>query len=131
MIVTRSSSSYVETTRSLVEAIERRGLIVFARIDHAAGARAVGLELADEEVVLFGSPLSGTPLMQDDPRIGIELPLRMLVWREGEKVLLGHNDPRELGSAYEVAAHAQTLEQMASLLAALAAEAAASPETTA
>jgi uncharacterized protein (DUF302 family) len=103
---------------------------VFARIDHAAGARAVGLELADEEVVLFGSPLSGTPLMQDDPQIGIELPLRMLVWREGEQALLGHNDPRELGSAYEVAAHAQTLEQMASLLAALAAEAAASAETT-
>jgi len=129
MIVTRSSSSYVETTRSLVAAIERRGLTVFARIDHAAGAREVGLELADEEVVLFGSPRSGTPLMQDDPRIGIELPLRMLVWREGEQVLLGHNDPRELSSAYEVAAHAQTLEQMASLLAALAAEAAASAET--
>jgi uncharacterized protein (DUF302 family) len=129
MIITRSSSSYVETTRSLVEAIERRGLTVFARIDHAAGAREVGLELADEEVVLFGSPRSGTPLMQDDPRIGIELPLRMLVWREGEQVLLGHNDPRELSSAYEVAAHAQTLEQMASLLAALAAEAAASAET--
>jgi uncharacterized protein (DUF302 family) len=123
MIVTRSALSYDETARSLLAAIEQRGLTVFARIDHAAGAREVGMELADEQVVLFGSPRSGTPLMQDDPRIGIELPLRMLIWREGEQVLLGHNDPRELSSAYEVAAHAQTLEQMASLLAALAAEA--------
>lgn len=124
MIVVRSASSYAETTKSLVEAIERRGLTVFARIDHAAGAREVGLELADEEVVLFGSPRSGTPLMQDDPRIGIELPLRMLVWSDGEQVLLGHHDPRELSSSYEVSAHAQTLQQMAALLDALAAEAA-------
>ncbi len=124
MIVTRSASGYDETTRSLVEAIERRGLTVFARIDHAAGAREVGMELADEQVVLFGSPRSGTPLMQDDPRIGIELPLRMLVWREGEDVLLGHSDPRELGGLYEVSGHQQTLEQMAVLLDALAAEAA-------
>ena len=126
MILTRSSSSYSETTTSLVAAIERRGLTVFARVDHAAGARAVGMELADEEVVLFGSPRSGTPLMQDDPRVGIELPLRMLVWREGEQVLLGHNDPRELSSRYELAAHAQTLEQMAALLDTLASEAASS-----
>ncbi len=124
MILTRSSSSYAETVTSLLDAIERRGLTVFARIDHAVGAREVGMELADEEVVLFGSPRSGTPLMQDDPRIGIELPLRMLVWREGKQVLLAHHDPRELSARYEVAAHVRTLEQMAVLLDALAAEAA-------
>ncbi|HEV3034653.1 MAG TPA: DUF302 domain-containing protein [Solirubrobacteraceae bacterium] len=125
MVVTRSAWSHAETMSSLTAAIERRGLKVFARIDHAAGAREVGLELADEEVVLFGSPRSGTPLMQDDPRVGIELPLRMLVWREGEQVLLGHHDPRELSARYGVSSHARTLEQMAALLDALAAEAAA------
>jgi uncharacterized protein (DUF302 family) len=124
MNVTRSALSYDETARSLVAAIEQRGLTVFARIDHAAGAREVGMQLNDEQVVLFGNARSGTPLMQDDPRIGIELPLRMLIWREGEQVLLGHNDPRELAGAYGVSAHAQTLEQMAALLDALAAEAA-------
>jgi uncharacterized protein (DUF302 family) len=125
MVVTRSASSWAATRSLLLDAIERRGLTVFARIDHAAGARAVGLELADEEVVLFGSPQSGTPLMQDDRRIGIELPLRMLLWREGEDVLLGYNDPRELTETYQVTGHQATLEQMASLLEALAAEAAA------
>jgi uncharacterized protein (DUF302 family) len=129
MIVVPSGVSYAETTRSLVAAIERRGLTVFAQIDHAGGARDAGMELADEEVVLFGNARSGTPLMQDDPRIGIELPLRMLVWRDGEQVLLGHNDPRELARSYDVSAHAQTLEQMAALLDALAAEAAAAPSS--
>jgi uncharacterized protein (DUF302 family) len=124
MVVKRSASDWADTSTSLLDAIERRGLTVFARIDHAAGARAVGLELADEEVVLFGSPQSGTPLMQDDPRIGIELPLRMLLWRAGEDVLLGYNDPRELARTYEVTGHQATLEQMARLLEALATEAA-------
>ncbi len=124
MIVTRSTSSYAGTVRALLAAIERRELTVFARIDHAGGAREVGMELADEEVVLFGSPRSGTPLMQDEPRVGIELPLRMLVWRDGQQVLLGHNDPRELASSYAVSAHQRTLEQMAALLDTLAAEAA-------
>jgi uncharacterized protein (DUF302 family) len=124
VIVRKSRTGYGETMSSLIESIERRGLTVFARVDHAAGARAVGLELADEEVVLFGSPRSGTPLMQSDARIGIELPLRMLVWRNGEDVLLGHQDPRELRGSYDVASEEATLEQMATLLEALAGEAA-------
>jgi uncharacterized protein (DUF302 family) len=124
MNVTRSTREYSETARLLMEGIERRRLTVFARIDHAAGARAAGLELDDEQVLLFGSPLSGTPLMQSDRRIGIELPLRMLVWREGDDVLVGYRDPRELSGVYEVAALEGTLEKMAALLAELAAEAA-------
>jgi len=124
MIVSRSASGYAETMRSLLEAIERSGLTVFARIDHAAAAREVGLELAEEEVVLFGSPRAGTPLMQSDRRVGIELPLRMLVWREGEEVLLGHHDPRDLSGSYDLAEQRASLEQMARLLDELAAEAA-------
>ena len=120
----RSTSGYAETMRRLIEAITSRGLIVFARIDHSAGANEAGLELAPEEVVLFGNPRAGTPLMRSDPRIGIELPLRMLVWEEGEGVLLGYNDPRELAGRYDVEVHHATLETMSGLLAALAADAA-------
>ena len=98
MIVKRSDSGYRETVGRLSEAIERRGLTVFGRIDHAAAAREAGLELADEEVVVFGSPRAGTPLMQSDPRIGVELPLRMVVWSDAEGVLLGYRDPRELAA---------------------------------
>jgi uncharacterized protein (DUF302 family) len=126
VIVKRSRRSYAETVAALIAALERRGLTLFARIDHAAAARDVGLELAEEEVVLFGNPRGGTPLMQEDRRIGIELPMRILVWREAEEVLLAYRDPRELSGAYEIARHQATLEQMEQLLRELAAEAAGS-----
>lgn len=123
MIVKSSASCYAATVRSLLAAIERRGLTVFARFDHAAGAREVGLELADEQVIVFGNARSGTPLMQSDPQIGIELPLRILVWREEADVSLGYRDPRELSGSYDVAHHSSTLEHMATLLDELTAEA--------
>ena len=124
MIVKRSASGYTETVNALLAAIEERGLTVFARIDHAAGAREVDMELADEEVVLFGNPRGGTPLMQSDPRVGIELPLRMLVWRDGEDVLLGYRDPRELSGDYDLDGLQDALTRFAGLLDALAAAAA-------
>jgi uncharacterized protein (DUF302 family) len=124
VIVKRSASGYAETVGLLVEAIARHGLTLFARIDHAAGAREVGMDLADEEVLLFGNARSGTPLMQSDPRAGIALPLRMLVWRDGEDVLLGFRDPRELSGSYEIGGQQPILEQMAALLGELASEAA-------
>jgi uncharacterized protein (DUF302 family) len=125
VVTKRSASGYGETVDRLVDAIESRGLTVFARIDHAAAAREAGLELADEQVVLFGNPRAGTPLMQSDPRIGVELPLRILVWADADGVLLGYRDPRELAGPYDIAAeHQAILDQMATLLGALADEAA-------
>jgi uncharacterized protein (DUF302 family) len=117
-----SSSGYGETLRHVLDGIERRGLTVFAQIDHAAAAREVGMELAGEVVVLFGNPRAGTPLMQQDPRVGIELPLRLLIWNEGEHTVLGYNDPRDLAGAYSITAHAATLDAMSSLLDQLAHE---------
>lgn len=123
MVVERSERDHAETVAALIGAIERRGLTVFARFDHAAGAREAGLELAEEEVVVFGNPRAGTPLMQSDARVGIELPLRILVWREADGVRLGYGDPRELARAYDLAGQAAILEQMAKLLQELASEA--------
>jgi uncharacterized protein (DUF302 family) len=125
VIVRRSSSGYAATAERLIAAIEDRGLTVFARIDHAAAAREAGMELAAEEVVLFGNPRAGTPLMQADPRVGVELPLRILIWEDGGSALLGHRDPRELAREYELQPHRETLEQMAALLDELVASAAA------
>ncbi|HEX4521499.1 MAG TPA: DUF302 domain-containing protein [Gaiellaceae bacterium] len=125
LAVQPSSSGYAETLDRLLAGIERRGLTLFGQADHAFAAREAGLELDDEIVVLFGSPRAGTPLMQADRRIGIELPLRILVWREGGEVLIGHHDPRELASSYDVGPLAATLEAMAALLVELTLEAAA------
>src|SRR5262249_9733696 len=124
MLVSRSVSDHATTVGRLVAAIEQRGLTVFARFDHAAGARDAGLELGEELVVVFGNPQSGTPLMQNDPRVGIELPLRILVWESADGVQLGYNDPRELGDEYDLADVGEILERMAGLLGQLVAEAA-------
>ena len=83
------------------------------------------MELADEVVVVFGNPRAGTPLMQQDPRIGIELPLRVLVWDDSGTAMVGYNDPRDLSRSYDVSQPATTLDAMSSLLADIAHEAAA------
>jgi uncharacterized protein (DUF302 family) len=128
VIVHSSAHDHAETMRRLIEAVQGRGLAVFARIDHAAAAREVGLELADEQVLVFGNPRAGTALMQDDPRIGVELPLRMLVWAGDDGVNVGYDDPRTLADRYAVGAHAATLDAMAQLLGVLAAAATGSGE---
>jgi uncharacterized protein (DUF302 family) len=122
--VTRSSSGYAETEKRLLQAIADRGLKLFAQIDHAAAAREVGLHMAPEQVVVFGGPKGGTPLMKADPRVGIELPLKILLWEDSEGALLGYNEPLELARHYDIAEHRATLEAMSKLLAALASEAA-------
>ena len=124
MIVTPSLHTYSQTRRRLLDAIEQRSLTVFALINHAAAARDVDLELADEEVVVFGNPRAGTPLMQSDPRVGIELPLRILIWADADGAKLGFNDPRELAGHYNVAEHGERLSAIADLLATVVGEAA-------
>lgn len=83
-----------EALDRLAAAVERRGITVFARIDHAAGARAAGLELPDEEVLIFGDPRAGTILMQADATIGIDLPLRVLAWDDNGTTRLAYRDPK-------------------------------------
>ena len=82
------------------------------------------MDLGDEVVVVFGNPRAGTPLMQADPRVGIELPLRVLVWDQGGQTFVGYSDPRDLADRYNLTSQAATLDAMASLLSALADEAA-------
>lgn len=127
MIVLTSNASQAETLRRLTRGIERRGITIFAVIDHAGAARDAGLELDDETVVIFGNPRAGTPLMQADARVGIELPLRILLWSRDGGVRVGYRDPRELADGYDLGAHTAALEQMAGLMEQLAAEASGSP----
>ena len=71
-----------ETADRLEAEIRAQGMEVFARIDHAAGAASVDLELTPTELIIFGNARAGTPLMQLDPAVGIDLPLRALVWQD-------------------------------------------------
>jgi uncharacterized protein (DUF302 family) len=125
VITTVSPHSVEETVGRLRGSLERRSITVFATIDHAAGAREVGLELPDETVVVFGDPRAGTPLMQKDPTVGIDLPLRVLVWDERGTTKVGYEDPTELADRYRLDETQERLERMRALLADLAAEAGA------
>ena len=108
----------------LHEALDGHGLQLFARIDHAAGARKAGLELQPDVLLIFGNTNVGTPLMQADPRVGIELPLRMLIWQDDDGTHVGYFDPRELAGRYALDGHQKTLERQAAVLDRVAAAAA-------
>ena len=126
MMSTESPHGVRETVDRLIAALEKRSITVFARIDHAGAAREVGLELADEELVIFGDPRVGTLLMQTDPAVGLELPLKVLVWDVGGVTRIGYRPPPELAELFAIADHAAVLTRMQALLDALVAEATAS-----
>jgi uncharacterized protein (DUF302 family) len=81
----------------LEDIVKQRGLTVFARIDHAAGAAKIGKTLRATEVLIFGNPQGGSPLMECAQSMGIDLPLKALVWEDEQgQVWLGYNDPAYL-----------------------------------
>src|ERR1700677_2345505 len=83
-----------ETADRLIAAVAAHGMAVMARGDHAAAAAKVGLQLRPTEVLMFGNPRGGTLLMQAEQTIGIDLPLKALIWQDVEgKTWLGYNDP--------------------------------------
>ncbi len=114
-----------ETVDRLVAEIRAAGMTLFARVDHAAGAVAAGLSLRPTELLIFGSARAGTPLMQADQTMGIELPLKALVHEdENNRVWLSYVDPRWLVRRHGLeAGPAAGAETMAAGLAALAAHA--------
>ena len=89
----------------LEELVKQRGLSVFARIDHAAGAAKVNKSLRATELLIFGNPQGGTPLMECAQTAGIDLPLKALVWEDAAgQVWLGYNDPAYLAQRHGAAA---------------------------
>jgi uncharacterized protein (DUF302 family) len=105
-----------ETMDRLESEVKAKGLTVFARVDHAAGAQAVGLKLRPTELLIFGNAKGGTPLMAADQRIGIDLPLKALVYQdENDKVQLTYIDPawlvRRYGLSVAVAPNVEALSK--------------------
>ncbi len=84
LVTKPSAHAPAQTLDRLTAILKERGISIFARIDHAAGAREVGSELPPTEVLVFGNPRLGTPLMQSNRAIGLDLPLRVLAWQDGD-----------------------------------------------
>jgi beta-galactosidase len=122
LTVAESPHSVRATIDRVVSALEGLDIVLFARIDHGGGARAAGLQLADEELLIFGDPRVGTLLMQGDPSIGYELPLRLLVWDDAGHTRIGYRPPSALADEYGVADHLDVLERMDELLQRIVAE---------
>ena len=103
LVAIRSPFAARETMNRFEENAKQRGLNVFARIDHAAGAAKIGKMLRPTEVLIFGNPQGGTPFMECAQSVGIDLPLKALVWEDVQgQVWLGYNDPGFLAQRHGV-----------------------------
>ena len=104
LVAIKSPYSVDVTMQRFETIVKEKGLKVFARIDHAAGAAQVGKSLRPTEVLIFGNPQGGTPFMECAQTVGIDLPLKALVWQDAaSQVWLGYNDPVYLAKRHEVA----------------------------
>lgn len=124
----RVASAYgaQETAERLAAAIAAKGLTLFARIDHAAGAAAVGLPLRPTELLIFGNAKGGTPLMQAAQTAGIDLPLKALVYEDAAgKIWLAYNDPAWIAARHGLDTATVPLAPLSAALEALAAAATA------
>ena len=114
-----------ETMDRLEVEIRAQRMTVFARIDHAAGAAEVGLTLAPTELIIFGNARGGTPLMQSVRTVGIDLPLKVLVWQDAEsKTWLSYNEPSWIIQRHHLGIKAEIVDKLAAALSAIARKAA-------
>lgn len=103
LVTVKSSHRVGDTIDRLVAQVAEKGLTVFARIDHAKGAEEVGLPLRPTELLIFGNAKGGTPLMQAQQAIGIDLPLKALAYEDAEgTVWLCYNDPAWLAARHGI-----------------------------
>jgi uncharacterized protein (DUF302 family) len=122
LITVASKYSVKETLDRLEGTLKAKDITIFARIDHAAGAASVAMPLRPTELLIFGNPKAGTPLMQSNPTIGIDLPLKMLGWQDaGGKVWITYNDPGWLARRHRLGPETQAgVNALTNLLANLA-----------
>jgi uncharacterized protein (DUF302 family) len=111
-----SSKSVPEVVKGLKKSIEASGLTIFSHIDHGKGALEAKLSLPDEQLLIFGDPKVGTFLMQENPLIGIELPLKILVWSFQGKTQIACPNVLLWQRRFHLSKHAPIVEKMAQLL---------------
>ena len=116
----RSAFGPKETMDRLEIEIRAQGMTVFTRIDHAAGAEVVGLTLPPTELIIFGNARGGTPLMQSVQTVGIDLPLKALVWEDtAGTTWLSYNEPSWIVQRHHIANAEQVVSKMAAALSAI------------
>lgn len=113
LIVQTSPYSPEKTLENVKAVLQAKGITLFALIDHSAEAQKGGLELRYEQLLIFGDPKTGTYLMQENPAIGIELPLKILIWQTSEGITqIGYKDPLLLAKSYGIKKNIEILEKI-------------------
>jgi uncharacterized protein (DUF302 family) len=121
----RSSFGPKETMDRLEAEIRTQRMTVFARIDHAGAAAVVGLKLRPTELIIFGNARGGTPLMQSAQTVGIDLPLKALVWQDAAgKTWISYNEPGWIAPRHGITDAQSVINKMADLLSAISRKAA-------
>ena len=117
MVTLKSSHSVSATADKLESLLKSKGMTVMNRISHSDGAAGVDLELRPTEVVIFGNPKVGTPLMQCAQSVAIDLPQKALIWEdESGQVWLGYNDPTYLKQRHDIEGCDAVLEKVSGAL---------------
>jgi len=116
MVRVEAAGSVAEAADRLEAAVGGAGAKVFARVNHGGGAASIDMELADAELLVFGNPKLGTPVLQADIRSGLVLPLRVLVYDDGGQTVFLYEDPSAMLSGYDVPADAEAVGKMTGAL---------------
>jgi uncharacterized protein (DUF302 family) len=120
LVTLRSAFDPAETKARLLAVLKEKGVAVFADIEHSKGAAKVGMALGPSDLVIFGKPEAGTPLMQAEPTTGIDLPLKALIWQDGAGVTwLSYNDPHWIAARHGIGA-SNAADSLAAAIAAFA-----------
>lgn len=117
IIMKQSQHSVTRTMDKLETLVASKGFTVFVRIDHAAGAKSVNQSLAPTELLIFGNPKVGSALMSSQASVGLDLPVKVLVWEDEQgRVWLAYNDPRYLAERHGIEDRAEVIERMSGAL---------------
>lgn len=128
LVRVQSTRDFRRTVSALDSALTATNLRIFSRVDHSENARGVGLELRPTTVITFGNPQVGTRLMQCEQTIGIDLPLRVLVWEDSARaVFVGYEPPARLAERHSLQGCRDVIDRIATVLATVTA---AATETT-
>lgn len=117
-VIKKKSAHDVATTLDQLEKIvTEKGITVMARVDHAKNAEAAGMELRPTQLLIFGNPKLGTALMQANQQIGLDLPMKVLVWEDAEgQVWIAHVAPEELAERHGIAEDHEVVKKLAKAL---------------
>ncbi len=112
-VIKDSANSVKVTADKLVAIIEKAPPKLFARVEHHRGAEKAGLELGEATMIMFGAPPIGTPIMQQNIKAGLDLPVRVLIWDEGGQTKIGYLDPQALKARYNIEGADESFNKMA------------------